>query len=176
MNISAQQISDLVDGTIEGDPDILIHGPSQIENGQKGTISFLGNMKYESFAYTTNSSALLVSRNFEPTQDIKATLIRVDDVYSAVGALLSMFQNHTTDQHFHSKHAFIDEEAKLGKDTHIGHFSVVEKNVIIGDQTWISDQVYIGKDVEKRKGEKKAVYEIKQCSKYFGKYSFRLSR
>lgn len=148
MNISAQQISDLVDGTIEGDPDIMIHGPSQIENGQKGTISFLGNMKYESYVYTTEASVLLVSKTFEPTKDIEATLIRVHDVYGAIGTLLGMFQNKSTDQFKHSEYALIDSQSSVGENTHIGHFTVIEKNAKIGENSWISDQVFVAENVE----------------------------
>ena len=48
MQITAQELAALIDGKVEGDPTISIHGPSKIEEGQPGTVSFLANQKYES--------------------------------------------------------------------------------------------------------------------------------
>jgi UDP-3-O-[3-hydroxymyristoyl] glucosamine N-acyltransferase len=84
MQITAADLSILVDGVLEGDPNIIISGPSRIENGAEGTISFLANMKYEPFIYTSKASAFLVSHNFHPNQTLDATLIRVDDVYKTI--------------------------------------------------------------------------------------------
>ena len=86
MEVSVRDIAALVGGTVEGDPSIRINRPSKIEEGGAGSISFLGNPKYEAYAYQTNASALLVAQDFTPQKDITATLIRVPDVYAAVAA------------------------------------------------------------------------------------------
>ena len=91
MEISVQALADLLGGSVEGNPDVLINRPSKIEEGGEGSISFLGNSKYENFAYTTTASALLVSNDFSPKKELPATLIRVEDVYASVAFLLDAF-------------------------------------------------------------------------------------
>ena len=91
MEIKVSALAALLNGTIEGNPDVLVHRPSKIEEGGEGAISFLGNPKYEPYAYTTTASALLVSKDFKPRKPIQAVLIRVDDVYAAVSILMEKF-------------------------------------------------------------------------------------
>ena len=83
MEISAQQLAALLNGTVEGDPSVKINRPGKIESGQEGEICFLGNDKYEEFAYATNASILMVSNTFAPRQPIKPTLIRVENANDA---------------------------------------------------------------------------------------------
>lgn len=140
-------IAQLVQGDIEGDPQLEIQGPAPIEAGTTGTISFLADQKYESFAYTTSSSALLVDRQFQPQQPISATLIRVDNVRLAVAHLLKQFDQSKAGSGTVAPQAWVDETARLGTGVSIGRFSVVEAGAEIGDGTVIHDQVSIGKGV-----------------------------
>ena len=94
MKITAKDICEIVEGEIVGDPNVIISGPSKIEEGVKGTISFLANPKYNSFAYSTEASALLVAKDFVPIQDIKPTLIKVENVYSSLSKLLHSFEHN----------------------------------------------------------------------------------
>ena len=147
MRVTVAMIAQLVQGDIEGDPQIEIQGPAPIETGTPGTISFLADQKYESFAYTTGASALLVDRQFQPQQPISATLIRVDNVRLAVAFLLKQFDQSKAGSGTVAAQAFVDDTATLGTGVSIGRFSVVEAGAEIGDGTSIHDQVSIGKGV-----------------------------
>lgn len=46
-----------------------------------GTLSFLSNMQYETYLYSTQSSAVLVNHDFEPSQEVGTTLIKVPNAY-----------------------------------------------------------------------------------------------
>ena len=46
MEFTAQQISDFVQGRIEGNPNAVISSFAKIEAGKPGAISFLSNPKY----------------------------------------------------------------------------------------------------------------------------------
>ena len=148
MYITAKELGVLLNGILEGDPTISVNGPSKIEEGKKGTISFLANEKYEAHAYSTEASILLVSKSFKPSKSIAATLIRVDDVYASLAVLLDTFGNEINQEIFISGQAYISELADLGEGVSIGHFSVIEKGVKIGKGSTIYPQVYIGEDVE----------------------------
>ena len=148
MQISATELSQLLDGTVDGDPNVTVTGPSKIEEGTPGTISFLANPKYESFAYQTQASILLVSNTFQPSHPIEATLIRVENVYAAVAFLLEKFNQNHQPSHGVSTQAAIDDEVALGDNISIGIYSVIESGVSIGSDTVIYPQVYIGKNVK----------------------------
>jgi len=160
MQITAADLSILVEGVLEGDPNIIISGPSRIENGAEGTISFLANMKYEPFIYTSKASAFLVNHDFQPSQQIDATLIRVNDVYKTITFLLEKFDEKVYKKPEISKFAIIDGKAKLGKHLSIGHHTIIEANVEIGDNceighlVYIEDGVKIGNDVTIYAGSK----------------------
>lgn len=147
MQITAQQINDLLQGTLEGDTKTIVRRPAKIEEAQPGDICFIANSKYEHYAYTTKASVLLVSRDFQPEQPIKATLIRVDDVYSSVSLLLEKF-GHQIRQHTGvDKQAFVHEKATLHDGVSVGAFSYISEGADIGKNTTIYPQVFIGKQV-----------------------------
>ena len=148
MQISATELSQLLEGTVEGDPTVTVSAPSKIEEGTPGTISFLANPKYESYAYQTQASILLVSKDFQPSHPITATLIRVENVYAAITFLLEKFsQEHQPNAGVATQTA-IHDEVKLGKNTSVGIYSVIESGATIGADTIIYPQVYIGKNVK----------------------------
>lgn len=148
MQLSALEIAQLLNGTVEGDPAVKVSRPSKIEEGGEGTISFLARDNYEEYAYTTTASVLLVSQAFVPKRPINATLIRVENVYNALSSLLEQFGNQLNSIGSVDKTAFIHPTATLAAQVSVGRFSIVEENVCIGAESYIGDQVYLGKNVE----------------------------
>lgn len=147
MQLSAKELAALLDGSIEGNPDVLVNRPGKIEEGQAGEITFLGNDKYEPFIYTTQASVVLVNKDFSPRQAIQATLIRVENVYAALAFLLDKFGAQTaarTAGEGISPQASIHPEAQIGQGVSIGPFAVVEAGASIGDGAKIGAQVFVG--------------------------------
>lgn len=152
MQVTARAISELLGGTLEGDPNVLIHGPSKIEEGEPGTISFIGNPKYELFAYTTRASALLVSKDFQPKSPVKATLIRVDNVYEAIGQLINKYAQSDDSANGISDLAMVSPEASVAPDASVGAFAVVEAGAIVASGARIHPQAYVGSKVKIGRG------------------------
>lgn len=148
MQLSARELAQFLNGAVEGDPEVKVSRPSRIEEGGAGTISFLGNAKYEEFAYTTTASILLVSQDFKPRQPVPATLIRVADVYGAVAKLLDRFGSDNHMPGSISEYAFIHSGAVIGENVAVGAFAVVESGARIGRGCRIYPQVYVGKGVK----------------------------
>ncbi|MBK8721486.1 MAG: UDP-3-O-(3-hydroxymyristoyl)glucosamine N-acyltransferase [Saprospiraceae bacterium] len=148
MQATASQIASLLNGRVEGNPEVVVTKPARIEEGTEGTISFLGNEKYEQYAYTTKSSILLVSHDFVPANPISSTLIRVSDVYASVAVLLDTFGKENEKEGVISKNAFIHETAEIGENCNIEHFTVVEEHVKIGKNTFIHSNVTIQANVK----------------------------
>ena len=92
MELTANQLAALVHGDVEGDGEVKVGTFAKIEEGQPGALSFLANPKYTHHIYTTDSSVVLVKRDFVAEQPVKATLIRVDDPYATIARLLEMVQ------------------------------------------------------------------------------------
>lgn len=147
MEVTAQIISQLLNGKIEGNPNVVITHPAKIEEGKTGSICFLANSKYENHAYTTQASALLVSEDFEAKGVISATLIRVKDVRQSIGILLQQFSEHQKSKPNDAKAlANIAESATIGKGTNVAAFAVIGAAARIGENCIIHEQVFVGKN------------------------------
>ena len=87
MEYTARQIADLLQGTLEGNPEAVINTFAKIEEGCPGAISFMADTHYEHYLYETLSSVVLVNTDFQPSQPVKTTLIRVPNAREAIRAL-----------------------------------------------------------------------------------------
>ena len=145
MKVTAAQLAALLNGSVEGNPDTFVTRPMRIEEAQPGDFAFLDNPKYEHFAYSTQASVLMVSRQFTPNQPVQATLLRVDDVRGALAVLLAQFSATDTTAPEISAQAAVHSSASVGESTSIGAFVVVEADVRIGNHCTIHPQVFIGK-------------------------------
>jgi len=148
MQISAQDLGHLLGGVIEGDAGVLISGPSKIEEGTPGTISFYANSKYEPYVYTTEASALLVPKDFVAQKEVQATLIKVDNVYESINLLLERFGSEERRAFGISDNAMVHESAELGEDVSVGDFSIISLGAKIGSHVTIYPQVFIGSNVQ----------------------------
>jgi UDP-3-O-[3-hydroxymyristoyl] glucosamine N-acyltransferase len=148
MQISVQELAAVVNGRVEGDGQTLVDHPAKIEEAGPGSVTFLGNMKYESYAYQTQASALLVAESFQPKAPVQPTLIRVENVYTAVSQLLEAFDSprFAGEKHL-SERAAIAADVEIGNEVRIGDFTVVEPGVRIGAGTVIAHQCYLGENV-----------------------------
>ena len=147
MEFTAKAISDFLGGEIVGDPDIVVSDVSRIEEGRKGTLSFLANPKYTKYLYTTDSSIVLVNKNLELEKNVRATLIRVDDAYQAFASLLNQYVQAIPKKTGVDETVRIDTSSVYGKNAYIGAFTYIGKNVKIGDDVSLYPQVYIGDNV-----------------------------
>ena len=148
MEFTAQIIAQYLKGDIEGNPQEMVTNISRIENGQKGTLAFLANTKYEKYLYTTEASIVLVSRSLKLNQKVNATLIRVDDAYQAFASLLTLYQSSLPQKKGIDSNSFISESTKIGENCYIGGFAFIGENTEIGNGVKIYPQVYIGDNVK----------------------------
>ena len=92
MEFSAKQIAEYIQGTIVGDENATVHTFAKIEEGMPGALSFLSNPKYTHYIYDTQSTIVLVNKDFVPEQEVKATLIKVDNAYESLAKLLTLYE------------------------------------------------------------------------------------
>ena len=132
MAFTAQQIAALVNGEIVGNPGEVINSFHKIEEGEKGAVSFLGDMKYEQYIYTTKSSVVLVNKSFEPAKPISATLIKVDNAYEAIAKLMAFYESTKQRKTGLSDKACIAPTAQIGEDCYVAPFVYIGDHVKIG--------------------------------------------
>jgi len=154
MNLTARQIAKLINGTIVGDKNVHVCSISKIEEGTKGSLTFLANPKYTEFMYSTNASVAIVANDFEPTVKINTTLIKVKDPYSSFTTILELFNKENSSRKGVCKFTDIDKSAKISDSSYIGSFSSVGKNSIIAENCILENQVFVGNNVEIGKGTK----------------------
>jgi UDP-3-O-[3-hydroxymyristoyl] glucosamine N-acyltransferase len=148
MEFSASQIAAVLEGIVEGNPDIKISRLSKIEEGEPGTLSFLSNPKYTPYIYTTRASIVIVNNDFSPDQPISLTMIRVEDAYTAFARLLELYNQVKNEKKGVSSLSFVAKSAVIGKDAYIGEFAYVGENVVVGDNTKIFPHVFLGDNVK----------------------------
>jgi UDP-3-O-[3-hydroxymyristoyl] glucosamine N-acyltransferase len=144
MEFTAATIAGFLNGEIEGDPDVKVNTVARIEEGHEGALSFLANPRYEHYLYTTNSSIVLVNRDFVPSAKVKATLIRVTNSYDAFASLLSLVEKSKPKKKGIHPTAVIESTATIGTDVYIGAYTYIGEKCVIGDGCRIYPQVYVG--------------------------------
>ncbi|MCK5678591.1 MAG: UDP-3-O-(3-hydroxymyristoyl)glucosamine N-acyltransferase [Flavobacteriaceae bacterium] len=147
MKFTATQISEILNGEIDGNINEVVYKLSKIEEGEKGSLTFLSNPKYQSFLYTTEASIAIVNKDFIPEKEITTTLIKVDDAYQAFTKLLEYYNEIKLHKSGIETPNFIHENTKLGNDIYIGAFTYISQNVFIGDNVKIYPNVFIGDNV-----------------------------
>ncbi len=156
MKFTAKQISEIVNGIIEGNPDSTIYKVSKIEEGEEGSISFLANPLYTHYIYTTNASIVIVNKSFIPEHPVKSTLIKVDSAEVAFAKLLELYNQIKNNQIGISKNCCIADTAKLGENLYIGEYTFIGENALIGNNVKLHPQVYIGANT--RIGDNSVLY------------------
>ncbi len=153
MKFTAKQIAEILEGKIDGNPNEEVSKLSKIEEGVKGSLTFLSNPKYTQYIYSTKASIAIVNEDFVPEFEIETTLIRVPDAYKAFSKLLEYYKQIKMNKSGIEQPSFISDSATYGDNIYIGAFSYIGDNVKIGNNvkiypnTYIGDNVIIGNDV-----------------------------
>ncbi len=144
MKFTAKQIAELLNGEVEGNKEETIDKLSKIEEGMKGSLTFLANPIYTPCIYKTNASIVIVNKDFIAEQPVNTTLIRVENAYQAFAKLLETYNQIKLNKVGISDMAFISKSASIGENVYIGEFVYIGDNVKIGNNSKIYPNNYIG--------------------------------
>jgi UDP-3-O-[3-hydroxymyristoyl] glucosamine N-acyltransferase len=147
LKFTAAQIAGILEGEVEGNPEVEVSKLSKIEEGIPESLSFLSNPKYTQYIYTTKASVVIVDENFKADNDVNTTLIRVEDAYKSFSKLLEYYNQVKMNKTGIEKPVFISESAKYGENVYIGAFAYLGENIKVGDNVKIYPNVYIGDNV-----------------------------
>lgn len=149
MEFKALEIAEILGGTVDGNPEATVTSFARIESGKPGTICFFANPKYEHYVYECKADIIIVNNTFVPQQPVTATLIRVENAYASVAALLDyVTAKKRTYKRYRGCRSRVRFSSRIGKKVYIGDFAYVGRKAQIGDYTKIYEHVYVGDDVK----------------------------
>ncbi|MCB0372800.1 MAG: UDP-3-O-(3-hydroxymyristoyl)glucosamine N-acyltransferase [Muricauda sp.] len=148
MKFTATQIAGILEGEVEGNPQIAVHKLSKIEEGEKGSLTFLANPKYTSYIYSTKASITIVNKDFVPEQTLSTTLIKVEDAYKSFSKLLEYYNQVKNNKVGIESPSYISDNVSYGEGFYLGAFSYLGNNVSIGDNVKLFPNVFIGDNVK----------------------------
>ena len=140
--MKASELAKALGGVLEGkDVDLVACGG--LEEARPGDLSFCKDPKHVKLVESTKASAVLLPKDWN--QGAPCSIIRVKDPNDACMKAAEIFAPPAPVRApgVHPS-AVVDPSVKLGKDVHIGAFTVIERGVEIGDACVIEAQVFIG--------------------------------
>lgn len=147
MKFKASQIAEILEGEVVGNPNAEVFKLSKIEDGSDGSLTFLSNPKYSNYIYTTNASVTIVNKTFFAENELKTTLIKVEDAYGAFAKILEFYNQAKNNKSGIDIQTIISENVKYGENLYLGSFSYVGTNVILGNNVKIHPNCFIGENV-----------------------------
>ena len=140
--MKASDLAKALGGVLEG-ADVELVACGGLEEARPGDLSFCKDPKHVRLVESTRASAVLLPRDWD--KGAPCAVIRVDDPNHACMAAAKMFAPpEPVRAPGVDPMARIDASVTLGKDVHVGPFTVIEKGAVIGDGAVIEAQVFIG--------------------------------
>ncbi|MDX9750313.1 MAG: UDP-3-O-(3-hydroxymyristoyl)glucosamine N-acyltransferase [Flavobacteriales bacterium] len=147
MQFTATQIAQLLQGSVEGDPNATVTRLSKIEEGGAGSLSFLANPAYTPHVYETTASVVIIGEAFALDRPVKTTLVRVPDAQAAFAKVLEMYNTIKLDKRGIAPQAVIGAGSTYGEDCYIGALAFIGDNVRLGRNVKVYPHAYIGDNV-----------------------------
>ena len=145
------QIAEIVNGKIDGNPDLAIQGVCDLKNSRADHLSYIVSDKYEKYFHQSKANSILVANDFAIDRGDK-TLIHVENpAVSIIDVIHLFYPQESRIEHIHSS-AIIPNTTQIGKNVHIAPHVVIEENVTIGDGVQIGAGAFIGSNTIINKG------------------------
>lgn len=148
MIFTAGQIAGILEGEVEGNPEVAVHKVAKIEEGEKGSLTFLANPKYTPHIYTTKASITIVNKDFKADHELFTTLIKVDDAYESFSKLLEYYDTAKNAKVGIEQPSYLSENISYGEDLYVGAFAYVGEHVKMGNGVKIYPNAFVGDNVK----------------------------
>lgn len=140
--MKASELAKVLGGTLEG-ADVEVVACGGLEEARPGDLSFCKDPKHVKLVQATKASAVLLPLDWG--HGAPCSIIRVADPNHACMAAAKLFAppEPVRSPGVHPS-SIVDPTVKLGRNVHVGPFTVIEKGVEIGDGAVIEAQVFVG--------------------------------
>jgi len=144
--ISLNNIAQLIQAELIGDPDFLLTGINEIHKVEAGDLTFCDHPKYYKKALTSAASVILINDPSVENPQNKP-LLYSKDPFSAYNFLVQHFCPFEANTHRIHPSADIDKSSVLMQNVVVGQDSKIGKNCIIHPNVTIYNRVEIGDNV-----------------------------
>jgi UDP-3-O-[3-hydroxymyristoyl] glucosamine N-acyltransferase len=135
-----RELAELVGGSVEGDPTLVITGVAGILEAQSGEITFVAQPKYLRDLKTAKASAVILDR----TTAADRPAIRVDQPYRAFATLVALFYPRPRPQPGIMEPVLVGAGVQLGQEVTLFPFVTLSDDVTIGDRVVMYPGVFVG--------------------------------
>ncbi len=132
----------MLNGCLEGDPDLEIRGVNGVEEAAEGEITFLSHKKYLAALKDSKCTAAILPEGV--SLETGKAVISVKNPYLAFAKLLGIFHPPIKETPGVSSQSVVSDSAVLGKDVTIYPLVYVGENAKIGDGTVLFPGVFVG--------------------------------
>ncbi|MDA9110790.1 UDP-3-O-(3-hydroxymyristoyl)glucosamine N-acyltransferase [Bacteroidia bacterium] len=134
MILTAAQIAEVVNGTVEGDNDAQVSTVSKIEQATTASLCFLSNKKYEHHLQTTKASIVIIDDKVTKVPE-HLTVIRCSHPYVAFCTILIQYFDYKDPHTGIHPTAVIESTAQIGDNCYIGAHAYIADHVVIGNNS-----------------------------------------
>jgi len=151
--LEAREISELVDGRLEGNPSRRVLGLAPIHEAGENDLGFLASRKYVDRVGDTGAEVVLVSTELheelrggaDDAPHRPETWIVVDDPHAVLPDLLRRFHPPEPPQAGIHPTAVLGSRVSLGEGVRIGPYAVVEGDATLGPRVEIGAHAVVGR-------------------------------
>ena len=136
-----KDFSEIVKGTVIGDPEIELTGVSGIMEAGQGDITFIVSSKFVKDLQKSRASCVIVK---EPVAGISITQLKVPNPHYAFAKAIECFYPKPSCNPGTSDMAFIAESAKISSLASVFPFAYIAEGASVGDGSVIMAGAYIG--------------------------------
>lgn len=139
--ITLKELSDQIDGILIGDKSVFISSVDEISHATEKSISFAFLPRYKKKIFESKASAFIVTSQ----NDLGSNSgIIVKNPYLAMIKVLDIFDQRPVPGYEISDNSIIHDSVDKKKNFHLGPFSLISENVVIGNNVFIGSGVKIG--------------------------------
>lgn len=142
MKISLGELAQKFNYKFLGDSTHQVSAVAALDTAKDYHISFLANPKYSPLLETTKAGVVILSP--ENSEKYLGNKIIAHDPYVVFAKTAAFFQKSSRGLHEIHPSAVVADSAVVGKNVHIGAFSIIGENAIIADHTVLEARVTIG--------------------------------
>lgn len=139
-----QQLADILEGTLQGDPDTVITGLATLQRAGPDQASFLANPAYQK--YLNRSHAGVVLLRDELAAECPVNAIVLNNPYAGYARLTQLFDSVPACRPGIHPKAEIHPEARVSEGAQIDAFAVIEADAEIGEGAVIGSHCFVGRN------------------------------
>jgi UDP-3-O-[3-hydroxymyristoyl] glucosamine N-acyltransferase len=149
MSLTIENLAALTQATVCGEQgDALIHSAADIMSATANQVTVLSDAKYAKYLKDSQASACFIAEN-SSVGEIPAhlTLLKCADPEISFLTAIKILYPEAERPHSIASQAVVDQSVTLAANVHIGAFSTLDKNCVIGENSEIFPGVHIGANV-----------------------------